>query len=120
MINDYLPEDRDMHKIPRQWLINVAYTIVGEPFSTWVKAEIANRNEELAKKQNLLIDMDPEIARAFHGSVNISSKSNHPPDTCMMHVLIVCECFSYERQQCPSPEGRIEAAQNSGCDERAD
>ena len=28
-INDYLPEDRDMHKVPRQWLINVVYTVLG-------------------------------------------------------------------------------------------
>ena len=36
-INDYLPEDRDMHKVPRQWLINVAYTILGAPFKAWVE-----------------------------------------------------------------------------------
>ena len=24
-VNNYLPEDRDMHKVPRQWLINVAF-----------------------------------------------------------------------------------------------
>ena len=51
-----------MHKVPRQWLINVTYTILGAPFKGWVQSEIENRNEELAKKQNLLIDMDPEIA----------------------------------------------------------
>ena len=75
VLNSYLPEDRDMHKVPRQWLINVTYTIIGEPFSKWVKKEIVDRNEALAKKQNLLIEMDPEIARAFHSSHNISSKS---------------------------------------------
>ena len=58
-INDYLPDARDMHKVPRQWLINVTYTVLGEPFKGWVKTEIENRNEELAKKQNLLIEMDP-------------------------------------------------------------
>ena len=46
----YLPDDRDMHKVPRQWLINVAYTIIGKPFSDWVKEEIVLRNEEIAKK----------------------------------------------------------------------
>ena len=61
-INDFLPEDRDMHKVPRQWLINVTYTVLGEPFVGWVKGEIESRNEELAKKQNLLIEMDPQIA----------------------------------------------------------
>jgi hypothetical protein len=39
-----------MHKVPRQWLINVTYTILGTPFKAWVQGEIENRNEELAKK----------------------------------------------------------------------
>ena len=73
-VPQYLPDDRDMHKVPRQWLINVAYTVIGKPFSDWVKEEVATRNEELAKKQKLLIEMDPEIAKAFYASVNISSK----------------------------------------------
>ena len=70
----YMPEDRDMHKVPRQWIINVAYSVVGETFNAWVKEEISNRNDELAKKQKLLIEMDGEIANAFHSSVNISSR----------------------------------------------
>ena len=71
----YLPEDRDMHKVPRQWLINVIYTIVGEPFHVWVKQCIQQRNDELAVKQDLLIDLDPEIAKAFESSVNISTSN---------------------------------------------
>ena len=35
-INEYLPDDRDMHKVPRQWLINVAYTVLCAPFKSWV------------------------------------------------------------------------------------
>ena len=73
VINDYLPEDRDMHKVPRQWLLNVAFTLLGEPFRGWIKDEIEHRNEEIAKKQKLLIELDPDVARAFHASVNISS-----------------------------------------------
>ena len=73
-VNDYLPEDRDMHKVPRQGLINVVYTILCAPFKAWGQNEIETRNNELAKKQNLLIEMDSEIAKAFHSSVNISSK----------------------------------------------
>ena len=30
---DYIPEDRDIHKVPRQWLVNVAYSVIGEPFN---------------------------------------------------------------------------------------
>ena len=68
-ISLYLPEDRDMHKVPRQWLINVVYTVIGEPFRAWVTNEIAHRNEELAKKQKLHIEMNPEVTRALHSSV---------------------------------------------------
>lgn len=88
-VSNYLPEDRDMHKVPRQWLINVAYTLVGEAFSDWVKDEIASRNEDLARKQNLLIDMDPEIAKAFHGSVNISSRYHHFLSVCLLQALTI-------------------------------
>ena len=54
-------------------IINIVYTVVGNSFSAWVSTKIAERNEELARKQNLLIDMDPEIASAFTRSVNIST-----------------------------------------------
>ena len=85
-----------MHKVPRQWLINVAYTLVGNAFAAWVSTEIANRNEELAKKQKLLIDMDPEIAAAFHKSVNISSKNNFYSQSFSFHLLITLISYSFE------------------------
>jgi hypothetical protein len=28
--DQYLPDERDMQKLPRQWIVNVAYTLVGE------------------------------------------------------------------------------------------
>ena len=67
-------DDRDIHKVPRQWLLNVVYSVVGEPFLEWVRKEIASRNEKLAERRQMLIEMDPEIAKAFHASRNISSK----------------------------------------------
>ena len=32
-----LPIEKEIPKLPKQWLINVAYTGVGEDFSKWVK-----------------------------------------------------------------------------------
>ena len=29
-LNDYLPEERDLPKLPRAWIANVIYTIVGD------------------------------------------------------------------------------------------
>ena len=113
-INDYLPEDRDMHKVPRQWLINVAYTVLGEPFSAWTRDEIAIRNEELAKKQKLLIEMDPEIAKAFHGSANISSTCIILLVNSTMPVLTYPLLFSDEWLQRPPPQGRLQAPPHPG------
>lgn len=33
----YFPEQKDIHKLPRQWVVNVMYTIVGRPFAQWVQ-----------------------------------------------------------------------------------
>ena len=112
-VNNYLPEDRDMHKVPRQWLINVTYTLVGEPFSDWAKVEIVNRNEEIARKQKLLIDMDPEIAKAFDKSANISSKFNHFPIAILIQILIVSFSFSIKWKQCSPSQGWFKASQNA-------
>ena len=69
-----MPSDRELLKVPRQWLIDVAFTVIGDPFANLVEEIIAKRNEELAVKQNLVIEMDPDIAEAFRRSQNISSK----------------------------------------------
>ena len=57
-----MPDDRDLSKVPRQWLINVIYSIVGDDFRKWVSVEVKNRNDQLAEDQNHMIELDPEIA----------------------------------------------------------
>ena len=69
-----MPDDRDISKLPRQWIINVIYSIVGDDLREWVSKQVKSRNEKLAEKQELMIELDPEIAAAFGSSVNISSK----------------------------------------------
>ena len=71
----YLPDDRDIDKVPRQWIVNICYTILGKPFADWVGESIAHRNQKVAEKQDLLLDLDPEILKAFHQSKNISTVS---------------------------------------------
>ena len=110
----YLPEDRDMHKVPRQWLINVAYTIIGDSFATWIKESIEQRNEELAKKQKLLIEMDPDIAAAFNSSVNISSKCNLAVMASVVNALLTQITCSIQWFQCPPPQGGLEAPSHLG------
>ena len=60
--------------MPRQYIANVIHTIVGEPFAQWVKARVEARNLKVAEEGNLMIDMDPEIARIYEASNATSGK----------------------------------------------
>lgn len=73
-LNDYFPDERDLHKLPRYWVANVIYTIIGDAFRMWVAEKIRERNDKVAASQDLMIDLDPAIARAFEASTMISSK----------------------------------------------
>ena len=50
------------------------YTLIGDDFRKWVAQVIKDRNSRVAAKNDLIIELDPEIAKAFQGSLNISSK----------------------------------------------
>ena len=69
-----MPDERDIRKLPRQWIANVIYTLVGDPFREWVSKTIKKRNDTVASKNDLMIELDPAIAKAFQRSINISSK----------------------------------------------
>lgn len=64
-VEAYLPDEIDRPKLPRQFLINIFNTVVGEPFGKWVQKVINARNEHLAIKNDLLINLDPDVARCF-------------------------------------------------------
>ena len=53
-------------KLPKQFIINTLYTVVGEPFGEWVKERVIARNAKIIDEQQLAIDLDPEIAAAFN------------------------------------------------------
>ena len=50
------------------------YSIVGDDFRKWVSKSVKVRNDEVADRRDLMIELDPEIAAAFGNSTNISSK----------------------------------------------
>ena len=35
-ILDYLPHEDEYRRLPRQWIINLAYTLIGKPFADFV------------------------------------------------------------------------------------
>ena len=52
----------------------MAYSVLGDTFSSWVRQQIEERNEQVALKGNLMIEMDPEVHQAFVNSTAVSCK----------------------------------------------
>jgi len=70
----YLPDAKELHKVPRQWLANVIFSIVGQPFADWVDSVIQMRNSKIVANDNKFVAMDPEVYAAFQASTQVSSK----------------------------------------------
>jgi hypothetical protein len=74
-VKDYLPEGPDLARVNRQWVCNVVYTIVGQPIADYVAYKVNDRNVKIAEKQQLELELDPEVANAYQRSNQVSSKS---------------------------------------------
>ena len=74
-VTSYFPIEKEVEKLPRQYIANVIYTVVGQPFAVWVKSQMEKRNDKIKAEQDMLIDMDPEIAEIFKSSQSVSGKS---------------------------------------------
>ena len=109
IMEDYLPDEQDWKKIPRQWLINLIYTLVGKPFSDWAQECMKARNEKLLNEQKLAIAMDPEILRCFNESTYISSKFTLGTRRRGGPLTSICFCFRIARNRRPSAQGRHQA-----------
>ena len=70
----YMPDQQEIHKVPKQWLCNVANSILKNIFSDWVKKQVEIRNRKITEEKDMLIEMDPEIAAAFAASTKVSRK----------------------------------------------
>ena len=66
-------EMKEIKKLPRQYIINVLYTLVGTPFREWVDNLVDGRHEKMAEERDMNIDMDPEIRQIFNKSKAVST-----------------------------------------------
>ena len=73
-ISAYMPDDPDLPKTPKQWIINVCAIVIGKPFKTWVKDQVEERNAIMAKKKDVMIEMDTMMAAKFEASTHFSRK----------------------------------------------
>ena len=39
-ISDYLPDDIDLPRVPKQWIVNVCAVVIGEQFKQWVYHQV--------------------------------------------------------------------------------
>ena len=69
---NYFPIEREITRLPKQWICNVLYTVQGDAFGNWVKERIEERNSHVVKEKNMLIDLDPDVAAAFNNSTAVS------------------------------------------------
>ena len=78
---DYLPDEPDLPKIPKQWVVNVCTAVIGDAFRDWVAQQIEERNALMAEKREFMIAMDPQLAAKFQASTHVSRKSEQHPST---------------------------------------
>ena len=89
-VADYLPDAKELPKVPRQWLANVIYSVAGQPFADWVDEVIASRNSKISANEKKHILMDPDVFAAFEASTQVSSK-------CTTLLLVLTRVFCCAR-----------------------
>ncbi len=67
-------EQREIDKMPRYYICNVIYTLVGDKFKKWVEKKIQERTDKIMEEQDMAIDMDPEVYKVFKASTHISGR----------------------------------------------
>jgi hypothetical protein len=68
----HLPVLKEIPKVPKQWLVNIVYSVVGDDFAIWVEDRISKRNEFVTVKKDLNISIDPVVLAAFQKSNAVS------------------------------------------------
>ena len=68
----YFPVQKDFHKLPRQWILNIIGSLAKDDFQSFVSAAIEKRNASVALNKDLWINLDPAVADAFANSTAIS------------------------------------------------
>ena len=54
-ILQFMPDGKELRKVPKAWVCNVVGTVIGMPFVDWVKKRIAERNAAIVEEKNLAI-----------------------------------------------------------------
>jgi len=61
----FLPVEKELTSLNKQFIANVAYSVIGDEFQQWVCQLVHERNNDITQKKQLMINMDPDVAAAF-------------------------------------------------------
>ena len=65
-VYEYLPEaNLELPKTPKQWVVNVVATVLGDDFTDWVQLKVKAWHEKVMEQKDLAIVMDPKMAAIF-------------------------------------------------------
>ena len=71
-VADFLPDELDLVKVPKQFIVNVCAAVLGNEFRNWVHHQVQERNAVMCAKKEMMISMDPEMAAKFRASTHVS------------------------------------------------
>lgn len=54
-----LPNELEILRLPKQYLVNLTASICGSDFAGWVKGKINERNQKMATEKHAMVIMDP-------------------------------------------------------------
>ena len=99
-----LPDRKqELEKLPRQYLINIIYTKVGDTFKNWVDEKVDERHEKIKEDGNKMVEMDPELYESYKKSKAISTSNGN------MHHLFK-ESTKPRRTKAEIKEARLQEA----------
>ena len=74
VLKQFLPDDNDIHRLPRNFLINLMFTIIGKELKDFVSKVVEERNLAVMNSQRMALDLDDDIREAFEKSTSVVCK----------------------------------------------
>ena len=70
--------EKEVKKLPREYVTNVIQTLAKDDFSEWVKRRVEARNRKLVEDREMTIQLDQTILDIFNASNAVSGKFYFP------------------------------------------
>ena len=74
-----ISDEKDIKHLPKQWLVNIIYACCGDAFTQFIHSQVVARNQKIATKNDMFINVDPTIANAFNSTNQVSTSKGRAP-----------------------------------------